>query len=118
MNGRLLCDPVFEQLWTTVDSLNVPLGLHVWGANANLKDDTGRRFWHPPHGFGIGSIFSGLLQGMSSVPKLIFSGILARHPKMRVLTMETGNTWLVYLLDQCRPVLLSPHNPRHQAAHR
>ncbi|MDF7775614.1 amidohydrolase family protein [Sphingomonas sp. AOB5] len=100
VGGRLLTDPHFEQLWTETENLGVPFGLHVWGANATLADDTGRRYWKQPSGFGIGSIFSGILQGMSSVPELIYSGVLERHPGLRVLTMETGNTWLIYLLDR------------------
>ena len=100
VGGRLLSDPAFEPLWTEIESLGVPFGLHVWGANATLNDDTGRRFWNQPHGFGVGAIFSGVLQGMSAAPELIFSGVLDRHPGMRVLIMETGNAWLLYILDR------------------
>jgi predicted TIM-barrel fold metal-dependent hydrolase len=100
VDGRLLSDPSFDPLYGEVESLNVPLGLHLWGANPELADDVHRRYWGQPNADLPLLTLNGRFHGMTSVAELVFGGALERHPGLRVSVMEAGNAWLLDLMQR------------------
>jgi predicted TIM-barrel fold metal-dependent hydrolase len=100
VDGRLLGDPCFEPLWFEAESLNVPVGLHLWGANPALADDVHRRYWGQPNADLALLTLNGRYHGMTSIAELVFGGALERHPGLRISVMEAGNAWLLDLLQR------------------
>lgn len=84
-------DPAYDLLWATAAGLGMPLSFHA---------GTGRT-QTPAHGPGGAVINYVLTVGcgpMETVAYLCGSGVLARHPDLRVAMVECGSGWLAWVL--------------------
>lgn len=97
VNGHLLCDPFFDPLWEEVDALDTPVGFHVFGSIPEVQDDL-RRYQGHPRAEVVQVTFSGLYHGMSSLAELVQGGVLERFRNLKPVIMETGASWLLWLL--------------------
>lgn len=101
VDGRLLTDPHFEPLYKEVSRLDVPFGLHVWGAAPQMKDDFRMsRYLGQPNSIAANITMGGVCHGMMSLVELVLGGALERHPNLRPAIMEAGNGWLLFLLER------------------
>lgn len=84
-------DPAYEPLWETAAGLRLPLSFHV---------GTGRS-QTPAHGPG-GAVVNYVVTvsgAMETVAYLCGSGVLERHPDLRVVMVECGAGWLAWTLE-------------------
>ena len=100
VDGRLLSDPRFEPLWGAIEDLDVPFGIHLYGAARAMHDDVSRRFFGQPRSAIATGTMNGIYHNMTTLPEMIGAGVLERHPRLRTVIMETGSTWLLWLLDR------------------
>ncbi len=87
---RPLNDPAYEPLWATAEGLDMPLCFHA---------GTGRS-QTPAHGPG-GAVVNYVVTvsgPMETATYLCASGVLARHPGLRVVMVECGSGWLAWAL--------------------
>jgi predicted TIM-barrel fold metal-dependent hydrolase len=90
MDARPYNDPAYEPLWAAATALAMPLTFHA---------GTGRS-QTPAHGAG-GAIINYVVTvsgPMETVAYLCGSGVLARHPDLRVVMVECGSGWLAWAL--------------------
>jgi uncharacterized protein len=91
-----LYDTFYEPLWATLEDLNVPLAIHTGTGTA--ADDMlyhylpGLRTAQTTVAFTIGNMFA--------CTALIMGGVLERHPKLRVVHLESGAGWVPFWLDR------------------
>lgn len=89
-------DTVYDPLWSTLEDLDVPLAIHVGAGNAADK-----------------MLYSYLLRlrsiqgtmvftrgNMIASAALIMGGVLERHPKLRVVHLESGAGWVAFWTDR------------------
>lgn len=100
VDGRLLTDPHFEPLYREVNRLDVPFGIHVWGASPLMGDDIRRRYWGQPQAVAANMTMGGVFHGMSSLAELTLGGALERYPNLRPVIMEAGNGWMLFMLER------------------
>ncbi|MBV9119633.1 MAG: amidohydrolase [Chloroflexi bacterium] len=100
LDGHLLCDSYFEPLWQAVERLDVPFGVHVFGAIPGLRDDFSERFQGHPGAELALVAFAGMPQGVSCLAELLTGGVLEAHPGLRPVIMEIGASWLPWLLGR------------------
>lgn len=84
-------DSAYGRLWSTAEQLGLPLTFHA---------GTGRD-QRPAHGLGGAVINYVVTVGagpMETVAYLAGSGVLARHPDLRVTMVECGAGWLAWAL--------------------
>jgi predicted TIM-barrel fold metal-dependent hydrolase len=86
-------DPLYDPVWSAIEEVQMPVSLHVC----------------PPKGRGLGSDPTPAHGVMQVIPpilmsqpmtELILSGVFERHPGLRVVMVESGLSWIPYLLER------------------
>jgi len=92
MDQRNYNQPEFEPLWSAIEDVDLPLTIHV---------STGRdpRASSGPGGAIINYAVHCCAASQEPVANLCASGVLERHPKLRVATIEAGIGWVSWLLE-------------------
>jgi predicted TIM-barrel fold metal-dependent hydrolase len=98
INGRHMHDPIFEPLWSELERLGVPLGLHPTGVSS-LRDDVTRRFMNHPASGPISHAVRNPLESMMGYASLSMGGVFERHPKLTVAILESTCGWLPWWLE-------------------
>ena len=96
VGNHRLYDEFYEPLWNALEELNVPLAIHTGTGTA--ADEMlyhylpGLRTAQTTVAFTIGN--------MLACTALIMGGVLERHPKLRVVHLESGAGWIAFWLDR------------------
>ena len=113
-------DEVWEPLWAAAAGAGVAISFHL--SSAEVKS---AGFWScrnveqdPP---GRGLLATAIAAGPSRIDEvlceLIYSGIMKRHPRLRVVLAECGIGWIPYLLERMDRKYAERHaSKRHDAA--
>lgn len=92
---RHLDDPALEPLWDVAEALDVAVGIHGGrSTTAPLLPEQSfpdqRRYYAMAHPFGQ----------MTAMGDLAIGGVLARHPSLRVVFLESGIGWVRWYADR------------------
>lgn len=89
--GRAWHDPAYEELWRTVEQLDVPLCFHEGGAVLLPQVATDRfdvhAFWH---------VCTHPMEQQMAMVSMLLGGVAERHPALRMAFLECGAGWLPY----------------------
>lgn len=94
--GRHLYDRELDVLWNELEDLDVPLGIHV-GAG-NLSDSVITNVF--PGLKSAGGISAFTIGNMFASIALVAGGVLERHPRLRVVHLESGAGWVAFWMDR------------------
>jgi predicted TIM-barrel fold metal-dependent hydrolase len=95
--GKPLWDPAYEPLWSLVEETGLPMSFHIVGPRkANVQET----FANPTPGIKETFIAIAPMTISETVSTLVFTGILARHPKLRFVLVECGIGWIPYFLER------------------
>jgi predicted TIM-barrel fold metal-dependent hydrolase len=85
-------DPCFEGLWSRIEELGLPITLHVsTGRDPRAVSGNG--------GAIINYVSHSMETTLEPLVQIISSGVLERHPRLRVGTVESGIGWLPWMLE-------------------
>ncbi|MFP6639183.1 MAG: amidohydrolase family protein [Myxococcota bacterium] len=85
-------DPSFERLWSQIVELGLPITLHVsTGRDPRAASGNG--------GAIINYLSNSMQTTIDPLVQIISSGVLERHPGLRVGTVESGIGWLPWMLE-------------------
>jgi predicted TIM-barrel fold metal-dependent hydrolase len=95
-NMTALWDPWWNPLWEVAAEVRLPVHLHTIGGNipnfAKLEPKVGRA--------AFATVISSFQMYMGQpLMAIIFSGVLERHPRLKLVIGESGIGWIPYLLD-------------------
>ncbi len=97
VGGRLLYDPEVEPIWAEAARLDIAVGIH--GTSTALsKEDFTRKYFDHPAGGTLTHALSFPVQMLTAMGGIIFSGLLERHPNLRVAFLEANCGWLPWWL--------------------
>jgi predicted TIM-barrel fold metal-dependent hydrolase len=92
VTGRNWYDPFYDDLWSCLEELDIPLGFHEAGGSG--APFAGEIF----DSFMLRHAYSHPLEQMLALGAFCAGGILERHPKLRVAFLEGNCSWLQWLL--------------------
>ncbi|MSQ25466.1 MAG: amidohydrolase [Dehalococcoidia bacterium] len=95
IGGRTLDDPHWEPLWSLLEDLDVALTLHE-GTTQNVEQSGLNRY----ENFMFRHVCSHPHEQQMALLELICSGVLERHPTLRVAILESGCGWIGYWLER------------------
>jgi predicted TIM-barrel fold metal-dependent hydrolase len=91
----------YERFWAAAQEMSMPINLHILSGHGYNK----RRALNPtPANRAMeqerSSVNEKLIQAMDALYDLIFSGVLERFPRLRVVMVENEIGWIPFLLEQ------------------
>lgn len=89
---------VWEPLWATVEETGLVLASHI-GSEAKDPEGAGFRAYHGPGG-AILNYVETAFGGQRLATMMIASGILDRHPGLRLVISEGGASWMPAVADR------------------
>jgi predicted TIM-barrel fold metal-dependent hydrolase len=95
VGDRQLYASEYEDLWSTLEDLDVPICLHEGGAVFLPQVGPDRFDRH-----GLWHICSHPMEQQIAMVALVMGGVLARHPRLRAGFMECGAGWLPYWIHR------------------
>jgi predicted TIM-barrel fold metal-dependent hydrolase len=91
-----LYDSFYEPLWNALEDLDVPLAVHT---GAGVAADQMLYYYLP--GLRTAQVTVAFTIGnMLASTALIMGGVLERHPRLRVVHLESGAGWVPFWLDR------------------
>jgi predicted TIM-barrel fold metal-dependent hydrolase len=97
-DGRTSADPDLEPFWTTCEQLGVLVSFHPVTSNVYLDNQPLERPASPFEFFNC-NMFA------QHFANLLISGVLERHPRLRIALLESGCGWLPSVLWRLQRVL-------------
>jgi predicted TIM-barrel fold metal-dependent hydrolase len=97
VDGTVLTDDAFEPLWSEIERLGVPFGLHLSG-QCHVADDVGHRYEGHPRTEVVRMSVRLPFYAQTAMAELIVGGVLERHPGLKVVLEEANVAWLPWLL--------------------
>jgi len=91
-----LYDLFYDPLWNALEELDVPLAIHTGAGTA--ADEM--LYDYLPHLRIAQSTVAFTVGNMLASAALILGGVLERHPKLRVVHLESGAGWAAFWLDR------------------
>ena len=102
MDDRMPHDPECDQLWATLQDMNIPVTFHDTSGGYSPRNP-GNWFREHPNNLVLSHTFSFPLTLMMAVGCMAAGGVLQRFPRLKVGFLE-GNCswvpWLLYRLDE------------------
>jgi predicted TIM-barrel fold metal-dependent hydrolase len=94
-----ICDPAWDVLWAALQEANLPLNMHIGsGGGMGLAGQVWDGHTDPQRRLSEISV-KGIPANTTVAATLLFSGILERFPKLKIMFAESGVGWIAYLLD-------------------
>jgi predicted TIM-barrel fold metal-dependent hydrolase len=93
-------DPSWDLLWSAAQASGLPVHFHIGAGEDNVQDlMTPRR---PSHGMAGAEAYANVNLFMKNGVQcgdLITSGVLARYPELRFVSVESGIGWIPFVLE-------------------
>lgn len=103
VSGRPYNDPAYDRFWTVAEELGLPLTFHS-GTGYEPRIERG------PGGAVINYLMGAQLDGPRVLINLAAGGALDRFPSLRVVAVETGASWMGWLVTQA-DAIYEDHDP-------
>ena len=93
--GRPIHHPVYDPLWNCAETLGVPVAVHE-GLSDTMPTLGRDRFENA----AMRHVLSHPFEQMAACAGFVLAGVLERHPRLRVVFLESGCGWLPYWLER------------------
>ena len=93
--ARRLVDPCYDPVWSACEEMDVPVNMHIGGGRG--VDPSVLTAGIP--GLAEAFIHRAQLNNFETLGDIIWTGMLERHPRLKVISTEGGIGWLPYFLE-------------------
>ena len=94
--GRRLDDPVYDPFWAAAQDLDVPIGIHE-GTTSLMPTAAGERYRDDPYRLHV---VSHVVEQMLACMDILLGGVLERFPRLKIMFLEAGGSWICGWLDR------------------
>ncbi|HVA07829.1 MAG TPA: amidohydrolase family protein [Acidimicrobiales bacterium] len=110
-----LANRAWDPLWEVCADLELPVHFHI-GSSLTAMNFFGQYFWESQHEYVKPAIGGAMLfiGNARVVINTIFAGVFDRHPKLKMVSVESGIGWIPFILETMDWEL--PENAPAQAA--
>lgn len=94
-----LSEDFYTPMWEAIAGLDLPVNFHI-GASVSQSSYVGTAHWpsmSSDHGLAIGSSMMYMANGRV-MANFIYSGLLDRHPTLKIVSVESGIGWIPFYL--------------------
>jgi predicted TIM-barrel fold metal-dependent hydrolase len=95
--GKPLWDAAYEPFWSLVAETGLPISFHIVGPR---KTNVVETFMNPTPGIKETFIAITPMTICEVVSTLVFTGVLARHPRLQFVLVECGIGWIPYFVER------------------
>jgi predicted TIM-barrel fold metal-dependent hydrolase len=95
--GKPLWDPAYEPFWSLAEETGLPISFHIVGPRSQNVQAV---FTNPTPGVKETFVAIAPISICEVVSTLVFTGILARHPKLHFVLVECGIGWIPYFVER------------------
>jgi predicted TIM-barrel fold metal-dependent hydrolase len=95
-------DPAYDRFWHAAAALGLPVSLHIIAGRGRTSNAVSSAIQGRTHS-GVWYM-SVLHEIQDSLARIVFSGVLERHPELRIVSAENDTGWLphfMYRMDHC-----------------
>ena len=82
-------DPWYEPLWTALEDLGMPINMHLGAKPVTRGLDKELMV----------SVTANKSAMTEPIASFIFSGVLMRHPKLKIVSVESGVGWMAFVVE-------------------
>ena len=95
-----LANPAWDRLWEVCADRQLPVHFHI-GASITAMNFFGQYFWASQHEYVKPAIGGSMLfiGNARVVINTVFAGIFDRHPKLKMVSVESGVGWIPFILE-------------------
>ena len=86
-------DPAWERFWDVAEEVGLPISFHIGQGTSQVRVAPGS--WELAAFSAVGP-----MQLDEPLAMMIYSGVLERHPKLRLVLAESGIGWLPYFVNR------------------
>jgi predicted TIM-barrel fold metal-dependent hydrolase len=97
IGGKPLVDPVYERFWSAVEELGLPVNFHIASGRLPVSLTPGTT---------QAEVFVTMAPATNAtmLMTILWSGLLERHPRLQIVSIESGAGWLLYFLERADTV--------------
>jgi predicted TIM-barrel fold metal-dependent hydrolase len=95
-----LANRAWDPVWEVCADLSMPVHFHI-GSSITAMNFFGKYFWPSQHEYVKPAIGGGMLfiNNARVVMNTVFAGIFDRHPKLKMVSVESGVGWIPFILE-------------------
>jgi predicted TIM-barrel fold metal-dependent hydrolase len=93
--GRTISHPAYEPVWTAAEELGVPIAIHE-GSSVTIPTLGDDRPFNPLVLHAVSHAF----EAMRAFAELVAFGVLQRHPRLRLVFLESSGGWAPFWLER------------------
>jgi predicted TIM-barrel fold metal-dependent hydrolase len=95
----MLADRHWDPLWSVAEETGLPVSFHIGSGNLTEEFTPERIAAYGIGGVNARTAVSLFLENGKQLADLLLSGVLARHPKLRVVSVESGIGFIPFVLE-------------------
>ena len=100
MAGKMWHHPIYDEIWRTIQELDVPISVHG-NSSSGGQPLTGARYDSSTGPFiALGQAIGFPFENMINLGHFIYSGLLDKFPSLRLLILEANSGWLPFWLNR------------------
>ena len=89
-----LDEPEWEPFWSTAEDLGITIAFHIGSGHISKAN------WNLTGGeYQASNTVNAFLNNSWIITNLVYSGVLLKHPRLKIYSAETGVGWVPFLLE-------------------